>query len=90
MEFSAVAKILVAFFGVLIINRLRVPLGVALVGGGIILDIWGSREIIDLPCDLWYAVARPELWLLVINITLIMELGHFMASFLSGFFNIRV
>ena len=80
MDIPAVAKILLVFFGVLTLNRLRVPLGLALIGGGIFLDIWGSRGFHGVPVDLWHALIRPELWLLTINITLIMEIGHFMAS----------
>ena len=74
------AKILFVFFGVLVVNRLRVPLGLALIGGGVFLDIWGTRGFHGVPADLWHALLRPELWLLTINITLIMEIGHFMAS----------
>ena len=80
MDIPAVAKILLVFFGVLVVSRLRVPLGLALIGGGLFLDIWGTRGFHTVPIDLWHALIRPELWLLVINITLIMEIGHFMAS----------
>ncbi len=84
MEFSAVAKILVVFFGVLAASRMRVPLGVGLIGGGLILDLWSGKNLQALPADLWHALMRPELWLLVITITLIMEIGHFMASEENG------
>ncbi len=80
MDIPAVVKILLVFFGVLVVNRLRVPLGLALIGGGLFLDIWGTRGFHTVPIDLWHALIRPELWLLTINITLIMEIGHFMAS----------
>ncbi len=83
MEFSAVAKILIIFFGVLVANRLRVPLGIGLIGGGLLLDLW-AKNLPDLPGDLWQALTRPELWLLAITITLIMEIGYFMASDENG------
>ncbi len=83
MEFSAVAKILIVFFGVLAASRLRVPLGVGLIGGGLILDLW-AKNIQAIPGDFWQALIRPELWLLAITITLIMEIGHFMASEENG------
>ncbi len=83
MEFSAVAKILIVFFCVLAASRLRVPLGVGLIGGGLLLDLW-AKNIQAIPGDFWQALIRPELWLLAITITLIMEIGHFMASEENG------
>jgi integral membrane protein (TIGR00529 family) len=84
MEFSAVAKILIVFFGVLAVSRIRVPLGAGLIGGGLLLDLWAGKTLQVLPADLWHALIRPELWLLAITITLIMEVGHFMASEENG------
>jgi integral membrane protein (TIGR00529 family) len=84
MEFSAVVKILIVFFGVLAASRLRVPLGVGLIGGGLALDLWSGKSMHVLPAHLWHAIMRPELWLLAITITLIMEVGHFMASEANG------
>ncbi|MDH3391199.1 MAG: DUF401 family protein, partial [Desulfobulbaceae bacterium] len=84
MEFSAVAKILIVFFGVLATSRLRVPLGAGLIVGGLTLDLWSGKVLQALPADLWQALMRPELWLLAITITLIMEIGYFMASDENG------
>lgn len=84
MEISAVAKILIVFFAVLAASRLRIPLGVGLIGGGLALDLWSGKSLHALPADLWQALMRPELWLLTINITLIMEIGHFMSSTENG------
>jgi integral membrane protein (TIGR00529 family) len=84
MEISAVAKILIVFFAVLAASRLRIPLGVGLIGGGLALDLWSGKSLHALPADLWQALMRPELWLLTINITLIMEIGHFMSSNENG------
>ena len=84
MEIPAVAKILIVFFGVLATSRLRIPLGVGLIGGGLALDVWSGKNLQALPADLWLALIRPELWLLAINITLIMEIGYFMAAEKNG------
>ncbi len=84
MEISAVAKILVVFFAVLGASRIRVPLGAGLIGGGLALDLWAGKSMQVLAADLWQAFIRPELWLLAITITLIMEIGHFMASEENG------
>jgi integral membrane protein (TIGR00529 family) len=84
MEISAVAKILIVFFGVLAGNRLRIPLGVGLIGGGLVLDLWAGKTLQALGADLGQALMRPELWLLAITITLIMEIGFFMASEENG------
>jgi len=84
MDFSAVAKILIVFFGVLAVSRIRIPLGVGLICGGLVLDLWAGKNPELLPADLWQALMRPELWLLAVTITLIMEIGHFMASEENG------
>ncbi len=84
MDFSAVAKILIVFFGVLTVSRIKVPLGVGLIGGGLLLDLWSGKSLQVLPADFWQALMRPELWLLTINISLIMEIGYFMASDENG------
>jgi integral membrane protein (TIGR00529 family) len=84
MEFSAVAKILIVFFGVLAASRVRIPLGVGLIIGGLTLDLWAGKNTQAIAADLWQALMRPELWLLAITITLIMEVGHFMASDENG------
>ncbi len=84
MEVSAVAKILLVFFGVLVASRVRIPLGIGLIGGGLLVDLWAGKTMVLLRADLQQAITRPELWLLAITITLIMEIGHFMASEENG------
>ncbi len=80
METAAIIKILVVFLGVLLINRLKVPLGVALIAGGVGLEAWAGKSSQAIMVDLSHAFYRPELWLLTINITLILEFGYFMAA----------
>ena len=84
MDFSAVAKILIIFFGILLSTRGKIPLGAGLISGGLVLDLWAGKSLQALPADFWQAIIRPELWLLAITITLIMEIGHFMASEENG------
>lgn len=76
---SPVYKILLVFFLILILNRVRVPLGIALVLGGICIDLWAGKTFSATANDLWASLGKPELWLLVLNITLILEFGYFMA-----------
>jgi hypothetical protein len=83
MEFlfntSPVAKILVVFALILVANRVKIPLGIALILGGIAIDLWGGHSIGVVFTHLLGSLGRPELWLLVLNITLILEFGYFMA-----------
>jgi integral membrane protein (TIGR00529 family) len=80
MEISAIVKILLVFLGVLVGSRLKLPLGLALMGGGLCLEIWAGKQPPAIMTDLAYALSRPELWLLMLNITLILEFGYFMAE----------
>ncbi len=80
MEISAIIKILAGFAGVLVVNRLKVPLGIALMAGGVALEFWAGRGLTQIGLDFIKALSRPELWLLMINISLITELGYFMAE----------
>lgn len=66
------------FFLILLASRMRVPLGVGLVAGGFILDGWAGKGLAGIGSDFIFALSRPELWLLVVNITLILEFGYFM------------
>lgn len=80
MEVSAIIKILVVFAGVLAVNRLKTPLGIALMAGGVALEFWAGRSATQIGVDFIAALSRPDLWLLLINISLITELGYFMAE----------
>jgi hypothetical protein len=72
---SPVFRILLVFFLILLLNRVRVPLGIALVFGGILIDFWAAKSFAEVGLDFFQSLAKPELWLLVINITLILEFG---------------
>jgi integral membrane protein (TIGR00529 family) len=80
MEFSAIAKILIVFAGLLVISRMRTPLGLVLIGGGLCLELWAGKNPPAVVADLLHAVQMPELWLLLINIALILEFGYFLAE----------
>lgn len=80
MPIDPLMKILLVFAGVLVGNRCRLPLGIALLAGGVLLDLWGGTALVAVGHHLAQALVRPELWLLVVNITLIVEVGHFMAT----------
>ncbi len=77
---SPVARILIVFLLILLLNRIGLPLGLALLAGGLGIDLWAGRSMAAAAGDLAYALTAPELWLLLLNITLILEFGHFMAS----------
>lgn len=76
---SPVFKILLIFVLILAADRVRIPLGIGLVAGGLAVDFWAGKEGLTVLADLGASLARPELWLLVLNITLILEFGYFMA-----------
>ena len=76
---SPVFKILLVFVLILAADRIRVPLGIGLVAGGLTVDFWAGKTGAAVLADLVFSLARPELWLLVVNITLILEFGYYMA-----------
>lgn len=76
---SPIFRILLVFFLILLVARMRVPLGIALVFGGVAIDWWAGKALPGIGRDFISSLARPELWLLVLNITLILEFGYFMA-----------
>jgi len=80
MDIPAMVKILVTFAGILVLARFKAPLGVALIAGGITIDAWAGKTVGALADDFLAALMRPELWLLVLVIALILELGRFMAE----------
>lgn len=80
MDVSAIVKILLSFSGVLLLNRFRVPLGLGLIGGGIFLEYWAGKVSAGIVSDIFMALSRFDLWLLLINISLITELGYFMSE----------
>ena len=59
----AVAKILIVFVAMLLLVRARLHLGIALVVGGIGLDLWAGRGVSQTAADMGVALRAPSLWL---------------------------
>jgi len=76
---SPILRILLVFFLILLASRMRVPLGIALILGGVMIDWWAGKPLTGIGSDFILSFSKPEFWLLVINITLILEFGYFMA-----------
>jgi len=72
--------ILTIFAAILILNRCGVSLGLALALGGAALDLWAGHRGVEFVHDLHTAVTRPEMWLLMVIVALVMELGRFLAE----------
>ena len=77
MDIPAVAKILGAFAGLLVATRFGVPLGLALVGGGIGLEFWAGHGPGRIGADLLLALQSPLLWLFLGVISLVVEIGRY-------------
>ncbi len=80
MDLPAIVKVLSVFAGILLAIRLRVPLGIGLTVGGLLLGAWAGRSPAELVGDLGMALTRIDLWLLLVVIALIVELGRFLAE----------
>ena len=77
---SPIAKIFLVFAAILFLNRLRIPLGAALIIGGLLLDLWTGKDGATIIADFSLGLAHPEFWLLLLNIVLILEFGYFMTT----------
>ncbi len=80
LNISPVLRILIVFVLILVVNRFRIPLGIGLVFGGFAIDWWAGKELSAVLGDFSQAFVQPELWFLVINITLILEFGYYMTQ----------
>ena len=76
----AIAKILIIFVSMLTLARVKVQLGLALVLGGLALNLWAGLSIVDTLTNLFHALTDSEVWLLMAITVLIMELGRFMTK----------
>ncbi len=75
----ALVKILSVFFGMLGLTRLKVPLGAALIVGGLALPLWAGLPPAELPSRLLDAFGSPFLWLFLAVTALVVEFGRHMA-----------
>jgi len=76
----AVAKILIVFVSVLALTRLRLPLGVALMLGGLALNAWAGLGASDVAANLGRVLLASELWLMLSITGLIVEIGRYMTE----------
>lgn len=72
----AIAKILIVFVGMLVLARVKVSLGVALMAGGVVLNLWAGLPVGATLQNLGQAFLAADLWLLLAVTVLIIELGR--------------
>lgn len=77
MIFDApIVQILATFVAVLVLERLRVPLGLALIVSGIGLHFWAGHDPAHTWRDFGQSLMQSDLWLLLAVCALIVELGR--------------
>ncbi len=72
----AIAKILIVFVGMLVMARVKVPLGLALVLGGVVLNLWAGLPVGVTLENFGRSLLAVDLWLLLVVTVLIIELGR--------------
>lgn len=77
---SALFTILLVFGGTLALTRFKVPLGLALVLGGVALNALAGLPAAATIRNLGSAFTTAELWLFVAIVTLIIEIGRYMTE----------
>lgn len=76
----AIVKILIVFVSVLAATRFKAPLGLALVVGGVVLNLWAGLGLMDAMANLGNALLGLELWLMIAITGLIVEIGRYMTE----------
>ncbi|MBM4142187.1 MAG: DUF401 family protein [Lentisphaerae bacterium] len=76
----AVVKIVIVFGAMLLLTRLRVHLGLALVAGGLALNLWAGVTVPEALRNVGRALRAPDLWMMLAIVSLIVEVGRFMTS----------
>ncbi len=76
----AILKIALVFSGLLLALRLRVTLELALLAGGVLLDLWAGRGVLQTIRDLGGGFLDTELWMLLLMTLLILEVARFMTA----------
>jgi len=72
--------ILFAFAGILLLSRFKMPLGIALIAGGVALDAWANPSAPAVARDLIHALLLPDVWLLLVVTALLLEFGRFLGA----------
>ena len=80
LHLPAIIKIAVVFSGLLLALRLRVTLELALLAGGVLLDLWAGRGLTQTGRDFASGFTDPELWMLMLMTLLIVEVARFMTA----------
>lgn len=80
IEIPSLLKILIVFAGILAIVRVRVPLYLALVLGGLAINWWGGNSLPEVFVFFIRALADINLWLLVGVTALVVEFGRELAD----------
>ena len=80
LHLPAIVKITVVFAGLLLALRLRVTLELALLAGGVLLDLWAGRGLWQTCRDFAGGFADAELWMLMLMTLLIVEVARFMTA----------
>ena len=73
-------KILVVFSAMLVAARLRLPLGLALMLGGFVLNLWAGMTVAASAGNLVSALVQSEVWLFILITAFIIEIGRFMTE----------
>ncbi len=76
----AVAKILLVFAAILVVNKIRVPLGLALLGGGLALNFWALKGLRGTAANLRGALCDIDLWLMLIVVAFIYEFARYLTE----------
>ncbi len=74
----AVEKILIVFALMLGAARLKLPLGLALIMGGLALNLWAGYSVTESSSLLLKSFASLEMWLLLLVTVMIIEVARFM------------
>ncbi len=80
MDIDPLYKILLVFCAMLLLIRLKIPMGWAMVAGGVALAQWAGRGWALTWADLQVALADPALWLLIVIMALIFEYGRYLSE----------
>lgn len=76
----AIAKILIVFFGILALTRIKVPLFVALILGGIALALWAGIRPLRTAWLLVESLGLLRLWLILAITALVVEFGRYITE----------
>jgi len=76
----AITKILIVFALVLVLNRIKVNLGISLIIGAVGLNLWAGLGFPGTFINLGHALLNSELWFFVLVMALIIEVDHYMTE----------